>query len=309
MGRVTCPFLGVFVVSNIRVMSKKEIINAGIILSVFSVIYILFLIPTAHAASIKDSVNEMVDFITEGASQNIYGLFADTYTHEALTFGTDFMTICKGLAAAFAVALMVGKIEESLARGKGDSDSLGEGVIALCICMLFVLHVDDLIDLVNKIGQFILASMATNISSDIDPNKTTAYKKANDTMEAIGLAFKIFLPYILAKIETIAVKMVAFSLIIELGIRRIFFPLAIVDIYGEGMRSPGMRYIKKYLACWLRMAICIAVAYLGTQMIMTATPDDSSGVVDTFINNIAIGYTTIAVMLKGSDIANDIVGA
>ena len=298
--------------SNIRVMSKKEIINAGIILSVFSVIYILFLIPTAHAASIKDSVNEMVDFITTGASQNIYKLFSDTYTHEALTFGTDFMKVCKGLAAAFALALMVGKIEESLARGKGDTDSLTEGVIALCICMLFVINVDKVIELGNKFGQFILEVMATKVNSeDVGAGANQAYQKAGDTMEAIGLAFKIFLPYLLAKIETIVVKMVAFSIIIELGIRRIFFPLAIVDIYGEGMRSPGMRYIKKYLACWLRMAICIAVAYLGTRMITTADPDENTvlSAADTFINNIAIGYTTIAIMLKGSDIANDIVGA
>ena len=102
--------------------------------------------------------------------------------------------------------------------------------------------------------------------------------------------------------------MVAFSIILELGVRRIFFPLAIVDVYGEGMRSSGMRYMKKYLACWVRMALCIAVAYLGNLLITTVNSVGGVAAADTFLNQIAIGYTTIAVMLKGQDVANDIVG-
>lgn len=282
----------------------------GIVLSILSVIFILFFIPTAHAASIKDSVNDMVDFIKDGASQNIYHLFSDTYTDTATTFGTTFMNYIQGMASVFAIVIMVGKLEESLSRGRGDVESLSESVIALCICMLVILYFNDVLKIVNGIGQLILKAMATKVGDNPSNLKDDTFSHASGTMEAIGLAIKIFLPYLLAKVEVIAVKMVAFSIIIELGIRRIFFPLAIVDIYGEGMRSPGMRYIKKYLACWLRMAICIAVAYLGTQLIATATADAPTlgAAGDTFINNIAIAYTTIAVMLKGSDIANDIVG-
>lgn len=292
-------------------LSKRDVIKTGIFLSVLSIVYILFLFPTAKAApSLKDSVNEMIDFINSGASANIYNLFTSTYTTSALTFGSDFMTYLQGLGSVVAVVIMIGKIEESLARGKGDEEAISEGVIAISICLLAVLYSNDILKIVNGIGELILKAMSLKVSSGVDTGLTSSYiSPAAGTMEAIGLLLKIFPIYLLAKIEVIAVKMVAFSIILELGIRRIFFPLAIVDIYGEGMRSSGMRYMKKYLACWIRMSICIAVAYLGNQLIATVAAAGSAGAAaDNFINNVAIGYTTIAVMLKGQDVANDIVG-
>ena len=295
---------------NNRNLSKRKVINTGIALSILSILYILFFFPSANAASIKDTVNEMVDFINSGASENIYSLFADTYTNSALSFGTEFMTFLQGLASVVAIVIMVGKLEESLARGRGDTEALSEGVIALVICLLVVLYANDILNIINGIGNLIVEAMSTKVSSGVDTGlNTDTYSQATGTLDAIGLLIKVFLVYLLAKIEVIAVKMVAFSIILELGIRRIFFPLAVVDIYGEGMRSSGMRYMKKYLACWVRMAICIAVAYLGNLLITTVSDSATVGAaVDTSANQIAIAYTTIAVMLKGQDVANDIVG-
>ncbi len=266
--------------------------------------------PTAHAASIKQTVNDMIDFINSGASANIYSLFSDTYTESALTFGTEFITYLQGLGSVVAIVIMVGKIEESLARGRGDIESLSEGVIALVICLLVVLYVTDILDIINGIGNLIVQAMSEKVSSGVDTGLTADHiDEASGTMEAIALLIKILPVYLLSKVEVILVKMVAFSIILELGIRRIFFPLAIVDVYGEGLRSSGMRYMKKYLACWVRMAICIAVAYLGNLLITTVS-DATSAIeaADTLVNQIAIAYTTIAVMLKGQDVANDIVG-
>ena len=290
--------------------TKQKLIHIGIILSVISVVYILFMFPTAHAAdSIKNTVNEMIQYINNGASQNIYDLFTDTYTDAALTFGTDFMTFCQGIGSVVAIVIMVSKLEESLARGRGDYDALAEGVIALSICLLVVLYSNDIINIINGLGNLIITAMATHVASGVNTGfAANPMPAASGTLEAIGLLIKILPVYLLCKIEVLAVKMVAFSIILELGVRRIFFPLAIVDVYGEGMRSSGMRYMKKYLACWVRMALCIAVAYLGNLLITTVNSVGGVAAADTFLNQIAIGYTTIAVMLKGQDVANDIVG-
>ena len=252
----------------------------------------------------------MIDFINTGASENIYNLFTDTYTTTALSFGSAFLTYLQGMGSLVAIVIMVGKLEETLARGKGEEEALSEGVISLSICLLVVLYCNDILDIINGLGQLILEAMSHFVSTGVDTGLTSDHiDPAGGTMEAIGLLMKIFPIYLLSKVEVIAVKMVAFSIILELGIRRLFFPLAIADIYGEGMRSPGMRYMKKYLACWVRMSICIAVAYLGNQMIATVSGGGgAAGTADDFVNNIAIGYTTIAVMLKGQDVANDIVG-
>lgn len=288
---------------------KQKLIHIGIILSVISVVYILFMFPTAHAApTLKGIANGMMQYINNGASQNIYELFTDTYTDAALTFGTDFMTFCQGLGSVVAIVIMIAKLEESLARGRGDYDALSEGVIALAICLLVVLYSNDIINIINGLGNLIITAMSTHVASGNTGFAPNTFEEASSTVEAMAIIIKFFPVYLLCLLEVLAVKMVAFSIILELGVRRIFFPLAIVDVYGEGMRSSGMRYMKKYLACWVRMSLCIAVAYLGNVLIATV---NTSGIIDTsnaFINQIAIGYTTIAVMLKGQDVANDIVG-
>ncbi len=155
-------------------LKKEEVINLGIILSFLSIVYILFLFPKAAAApSLKDTVNEMIDFINSGASENIYNLFTDTYTTTALTFGTDFISYLKGLGSVVAIVIMVGKIEESLARGRGDDEAISEGVIALCICLLVVLYVTDILDIVNGLGSLVLKAMSDYVSTGVNTGLTS----------------------------------------------------------------------------------------------------------------------------------------
>ena len=57
-----------------------------------------------------------------------------------------------------------------------------------------------------------------------------------------------------------------YSAIFEIKIREIFAPYAVTSIMVEGGRSGGARYLKKYIACFLQIAIYFALAYIGMQM-------------------------------------------
>ena len=102
---------------------------------------------------------------------------------------------------------------------------------------------------------------------------------------------------------------------IELGVRKAFAPFAIIDIYSEGMRSPGMRYLKRYLATFLKIAVCLLVCYLGIELMGISAEDniasfDSLGDCLQYIFRIiAINFTVLGVMAKAGEYANDVVGA
>lgn len=54
-----------------------------------------------------------------------------------------------------------------------------------------------------------------------------------------------------------------YSAIFELKIRQILAPMAVATISYEGARGSGVRFLKKYLACFLKIAIYFLVAWIG----------------------------------------------
>ena len=57
-----------------------------------------------------------------------------------------------------------------------------------------------------------------------------------------------------------------FSAVFEVKIRQIFAPAAVAVIAYEGSRSSGVRFLKKYLACFVKIAIYFLIAAIGAQL-------------------------------------------
>ena len=53
-----------------------------------------------------------------------------------------------------------------------------------------------------------------------------------------------------------------YGLLFELVIRRIFTPIAITGIAVEVIRSPGVRYLKRYFAMYIRLAMYVVIISL-----------------------------------------------
>lgn len=49
-------------------------------------------------------------------------------------------------------------------------------------------------------------------------------------------------------------------------VRQVFAPLAVASIAYEGARASGVRFLKKYLACFVKIAIYFLIAAIGAQM-------------------------------------------
>lgn len=57
-----------------------------------------------------------------------------------------------------------------------------------------------------------------------------------------------------------------FSAIFEVKVRQIFAPVAVAAIAYEGGRSTGVRFLKKYLACFVKIALYFTIAAIGAEM-------------------------------------------
>lgn len=78
-------------------------------------------------------------------------------------------------------------------------------------------------------------------------------------------------------IGNLAVLSVYYSRKFELMLRCGFLPLALSEFYNDGMRSSGIRYIKKTAACAMTVAAYLACDYIAAGMMASAFETFGSG--------------------------------
>lgn len=102
-------------------------------------------------------------------------------------------------------------------------------------------------------------------------------------------------------ITQLASSLVIYSIVVEIGVRYLFTPLAIADLYSEKFRSNGWMWIKKLFACALQGAVVYAIIF--------ATHALKNSFISTDITTVtAINLTMIGMFAKSRQIANDIIG-
>ena len=102
-------------------------------------------------------------------------------------------------------------------------------------------------------------------------------------------------------IVQLASSLVIYAVAAEIGIRYIFTPIAIADLYSEKFRSNGWMWLKKLFACSMQGAVIFMIIFVINiikESINTFDP----------ITNTAINLTMIGMFAKSRSVANDIVG-
>lgn len=248
-----------------------------------------------------------------------------------IQFATVFKTftvVLKTLGIAVAIIFAFIKFFQSLEKGQDVIEGILKLLIEIFIVMLVIINVETILGWISDIGNLITEALDQTID---DKNRDIARavldgmgikaKNKNGTFLVGGLnLFKgiamLIVPWALSFFVTIGGYFVAFSILFELMIRRLFTPFAVADIYGEGLRSRGMRWLLKYLAVYIKIAICLAVCYIAGVAQALIVPDDVSGILTDIFSVIgflllviALNFTAIGVMLRGGEMANEVVGA
>ena len=125
----------------------------------------------------------------------------------------------------------------------------------------------------------------------------------------VGMEFVVWMPMVIS-------VFLMYSAIFEIKVRELFAPIAVASIQTEGGRSGGARYMKKYAACFLKIAIYFVLAYMG--MFMTKHFYDAAvhgeavakGEIDmNFIFMIMSNIVAAMAMMQTGGVADEIVGA
>lgn len=172
-------------------------------------------------------------------------------------------------------------------------------------------YAGDIADYVNNQNfTFVKAYETVAADADKDPNWIIEH---GVTLGNLMLGTIKTLPSMLVGVAGfVASGLVCIQVMLEIIVRRIFAPVAIIDIYQEGLRSPGARYLKKYLATFFKLMIIAIIglsipSILGNVVSMAAS-DGAGGTMLFLLLTAAVSFSGIGMMFKGGEIANDVLG-
>ena len=317
----------------------KDVKKASNILIVLCLVVVIFL-PTSYAKEdgMLNFLNYMVETINTGVFEtieknlspsgedeeiNIYDYVTDEDEIKKSVIGT-FSNAIIGLGICMMLIYAAMRLFQNLERGQDELDAILQFFTEWIFGVILAINIGKLMSILVTFGTVVISAMGDAVKDspgfEITLQAITGKEKGGFLWK-IQTLFMLFFPYIASLLLSLVAKFVAYSILLELGIRRAFAPIAIADIFGEGLRSPGVRSMKKYLAVFFKIAICLLVCKLGNEMISLCglTPDKAEDVIaaagnavtGTFnylFSVIVIEFTCVGVMFKGGEYANDVLG-
>lgn len=100
----------------------------------------------------------------------------------------------------------------------------------------------------------------------------------------------------------IAIKGSSYVLFMEFVIRRAFLPLALCDSFSAGLRSPGVRYLKKLFGVYLKMVIYLLTIAATSKFLAQII---TSGRADASLEYFGVLYDCIGIRVAGITIMNN----
>ena len=285
-----------------------------------------------------------------GMYQRINGIFGSNADREikiarirAKSALFSFQEMMVGLGVLMVIVASFLTLFRELQRGDGGLDVWTKSAVVMGMGIIIVTNYLDIVDTAEKLGNIFVRAGADVVATgsedkslkdwidstfdygdedlkgsviEIDIRKPLA--GVPEIISDLGIIFKTIWKYIrligLVVVVNLALlpgHIALYSIWLEMLIRRAFFPVAIADIVGQGGRSPGVSYIKKYVSLYIRVAMCYIIAAIGNVLIgqiATKIPTSTfNGAMQLF--TIAVLYLSVSRLYsQTSTIANQVVG-
>ncbi len=248
-----------------------------------------------------------------------------------------FMLAGKVVGAIWLIILVAGDIIKNLSNENLEvHDAVFKPLITLIIAILLIINADRITGIVFNLAGYLneeAGKVAITFGDPSSSNKITAptwlknalpedEKDKADTIytflvaamdgdsvgekvgffEKTGMIFNLLIPWLGAVASYGFGVFLILQLMFEIGIRRALIPLAMVWIYQDGIRSPGVRYIRQLFACVLQLAMFVIIANVS-ESLQSLLMMGESGLMQTATLLIA-NFSALGIMSKSKEFIN-----
>lgn len=217
--------------------------------------------------------------------------------------GTSFNDVLDGIFSFFqliggailALYVIVQLVRE-LSRGRYNMEMWLKHFVHVVIGYGLIVYLEDILGYIEKFGESFAHSISEDFSAAladfISGSGTTFAATALSTLEVIAISTLIAY-----------MKIMRYSLLLEITMRKCFMPIAITSIVIDGTRSSGFKFFKRFFAAYMRvgvmvMCVCVSALFCMQPSIMN----------EGILGMIAIFLGGAALMRKLSSLTDSVVG-
>lgn len=226
-----------------------------------------FILDLTSGVFIKDIVE---DFYASDVMENII----NSVTGQTQSWMSGLTTALKAIGTLIVVYYMVVMLLKELQRGEMTMESWMRILITFIIPAVAIAEFDIIIEVLAKSGQWIYQVLNENITITTPPRDSAAgvpfpewpgifsigdwLVGIVEWLVAFFRGLVLTLGYLIVNIIIIIMIMTGIlTNYVEIILRHLFMPIALANISHEGVRSIGVRYIKKYFGCFMKIATII----------------------------------------------------
>ena len=317
---------------------RKKIIIASWAFIAAMFVFVFFLMPSAHAWSegnaqqirdVQDICMGVLPIITdtvfgtgsEGAlNSGFHQMYQECVEGTGGTISTFIGGVMKGcmfIGGAFALVVAAMHFLARMDRGEDMFEAVLKIIIEIIITFWFIVNVPLFLDAANAVGQAFLAlCKQAAVDAKLTPEQAKAILKSltgkedGGTWWRVQVAIALFIPQAMSMLCKVATKFLVIQLLIELLIRQALTPIFIANMYQEGLRSPGARHLKQYIAVYFKLGIVLIISVVAGGVIQTAVGAEASGLeavgagIGFVIQVIAVNFAAIGAMFKAGEYIN-----
>lgn len=273
----------------------SRIRRLNIFTAIFLVMTFAFILgtPTAYADGGFDIIRMMASQIVNGVFSPALKMLVDPTTE----FGSFYAQVksarftgklamvgdlYNGLKWCAALGLFVVafvKFFQEMERGRDQWDVLGNLLLNIGVTGAFIINMDYFMNIAVKLGDIFVQITIDKMNITLDAEaqaenvdtfliSLTGKSSGWDPIAWIKAFASMVFPWLVSWAIEIVLQATVLQTIIEIAIRRAFAPIAMIDIFSEGWRSPGFAWLKKIVSTFLKIAV-ILVALVIVQKIQS----------------------------------------
>lgn len=288
-----------------------------------------------------NSINALFGDETEGNIVNKSLSSVKASIEESKLF-MNVATALKGIAMFIVVVYSMFHMFAELQRGDGSTDMWAKCFVTVAIGLMVVMNWDAILTTLEQLGQYLMTKVGEGVdkTENLEGIRTwvdSTFAWGDNDMNDLGsYAFYdigglisgffenallyfwggiriagMFIILVIFEIPLMGARIVLLTILIELYVRKAFFPLAIADVAGNGARSPGIGYMKKFVALYIRIGMCYLIAAIGNIIVNAVMGADAANFLEGLLKIIVVfvAYLTCTKLYSStSSIASQVVG-
>lgn len=226
------------------------------------------------------------------------------------------------IASFWLIAVAMGNYFKNIQQGREPLDAAFQIVVEIGIVGVLIINLPSILEIIVNLGLEIFTA-AVGIAQP--PLEQITDEQCEEILETLTGAktghffwncqavIQLILPFVLSFVTQVVAVVMYLTICLEIFLTRFFVPFAVTDIYQEGLRSPGFRYLKKFFGRYLRLATIFIILRVADILFKDSISKYfTGGSAIKIMMNIALCIASqvavIMIMSKASEIINDSLG-